>query len=157
MLRTALSAFFNSLPAKKAKAHCDGPCGVYDPASARVAAEAVLSMTKKILALEPPSGNDPAAWATYNNTFARYVAIKEDQAKETKKELLILWTDYFKPEHLASFPDLHDIFWQASKLCSACKVNVDQAKAEALLSSVEKIHHMFWKSKGREDAWIKAS
>ena len=63
MLRPLLSVFFNSLPAKKAKAHCDGPCGVYDPASARIAAEAVLSMTKKLLALEPPSSNDPAAWA----------------------------------------------------------------------------------------------
>ena len=139
------------------KAHCDGPCGVYDPASARVAAEAVLSMTKKLLDMEPPQGNDSAAWANYNNTFARYVAIKEDQAKETKKELLILWTDYFKPEHLTTYPDLHDTFWKAAKLCSACKVNIDQQKAKELMQSVETIHRMFWKSKGRADAWITAS
>ena len=157
MLRSALSAIFNSLPAPEVRAHCDGPCGVYDPASARVAAEAVLSMTKKLIALEPPQGNDPAVWATYNNTFSRYVAIKEEQAKETKKELLILWTDYFKPEHLASYPDLHDTFWKAAKLCSTCKVNIDSAKAQELMQSVEKIHHMFWKSKGRSDAWITAS
>ncbi len=157
MLRSALSAIFNSLPAAEVRAHCDGPCGVYDPASARVAAEAVLSMTKKLIALEPPQGNDPAIWAAYNNTFSRYVAIKEDQAKETKKELLILWTDYFKPEHLATYPDLHDTFWKAAKLCSACKVNIDLAKAQELMQSVEKIHHMFWKSKGRSDAWTTAS
>ena len=157
MLRSALSAIFSNLPAPIVQAHCDGPCGVYDPASARVAAEAVLSMTKKLLALEPPQGNDPAAWATYNNTFSRFVAIKEDQAKETKKELLILWTDYFKPEHLASYPDLHDTFWKAAKLCSACKVNIDQKKAEELMQSVEKIHRMFWSSKGRADAWVTAS
>ena len=157
MLRSALSAIFNNLPAPKVKAHCDGPCGVYDPASARVAAEAVLSMTKKLIALEPPQGNDAAAWASYNNTFSRFVAIKEDQAKETKKELLILWTDYFKPEHLATYPDLHDTFWKAAKLCSACKVNIDQQKAEELMQSVEKIHRMFWSSKGRADAWITAS
>ena len=30
-----------------AYAHCDGPCGIYDPSSARIAAEAVVSMTKK--------------------------------------------------------------------------------------------------------------
>ena len=125
------------------KAHCDGPCGVYDPASARIAAEAVLSMTKKLIAMEPPKGNDPSAWATYNNTFSRYVAIKEEQAKETKKELLILWTDYFKPEHLATYPDLHETFWKAAKLCSTCKVNIDQQKAQELMQSVEKIHHMF--------------
>ena len=157
MLRSALSAIFNSLPAPKVKAHCDGPCGVYDPSSARVAAEAVLSMTKKLKELAPPQANDPAAWATYNTTSSRYVAIKEDQAKETKKELLILWTDYFKPEHLATYPDLHETFWKAAKLCSACKVNIDLAKEEDLIRSVEKIHHMFWKSKGRSDAWNTAS
>ena len=114
-------------------------------------------MTKKLLDLAPPQGNDPIAWTHYNNTFSRFVAIKEEQAKETKEELLILWTDYFKPEHLSTFPDLHDTFWKAAKLCSACKVNVDKAKAEELLASVEKIHHMFWQSKGRSDAWNTAS
>tara|TARA_Y100001968_G_scaffold320539_1_gene353600 strand:+ start:246 stop:719 length:474 start_codon:yes stop_codon:yes gene_type:complete len=157
MLRKVLRTFLKNLPLQKVDCHCDGPCGVYDPASARVAAEAVLSMTKKLLALTPPEGNDPIAWANYNNTFSRYVAIKEDQAKETKKELLILWTDYFKPEHLATYPDLHDTFWQAAKLCSATKVNIDQAKAEELMQSVEKIHRMFWQSKGRSDSWVTAS
>ena len=157
MLRSAISSILKRLPAKKALAHCDGPCGVYDPASARIAAEAVLSMTKKLIALVPPEGSDATAWATYNNTFSRFVAVKEEQAQETKEELLILWTDYFKPEHLAAFPDLHDTFWKAAKLCSACKVNIDQGKAEELMAAVEKIHHMFWKSKGRADAWITAS
>ena len=156
MFISAIRALLNRIPAQKVNAHCDGPCGVYDPASARIAAEAVLSMTKKLLALEPPQNNNQADWATYNNTFARFVAIKEDQAKETKEELLILWTDYFKPEHLTTFPDLHETFWKAAKLCSACKVNVDQSKAEELMESVEKIHHMFWKSKGRNDAWTTA-
>ncbi len=157
MLRSVFSAIFKRLPADSAQAHCDGPCGVYDPASARIAAEAVLSMTKKLLAMAPPTTNDPSAWAEYNNTFSRYVSVKEEQAQETKKELLILWTDYFKPEHLAQFPDLHDTFWKAAKLCSASKVNIDQSKAEDLLKSVEKIHNMFWKSKGRADAWVTAS
>ncbi len=157
MLRSAISLILKRLPARKVLAHCDGPCGVYDPASTRIAAEAVLSMTKKLIALEPPAANDPSAWATYNNTFSRYVAVKEEQAQETKKELLILWTDYFKPEHLSTYPDLHETFWKAAKLCSACKVNIDQAKAEELMAAVEKIHHMFWKSKGRADAWATAS
>ena len=157
MLRSAISSILKRLPAKKALAHCDGPCGVYDPASARIAAEAVLSMTKKLIALAPPEGSDAIAWATYNNTFSRFVAVKEEQAQETKEELLILWTDYFKPEHLAAFPDLHDTFWKAAKLCSACKVNIDQGKAEELMGAVEKIHNMFWTSKGRSDSWTTAS
>ena len=157
MLRSALSALAFALPVPVAEAHCDGPCGVYDPASARVAAEAVLSMTKKLKAFEAPSAGDAAALAAYNNTFGRFVAIKEEEAQKTKKELLILWTDYFKTDHLATFPDLHDTFWKAVKLCSACKVNIDQAKAEELMAAVEKIHGMFWQSKGRSDAWVTAS
>jgi len=157
MLSTVLSEIFKKLPHEKVHAHCDGPCGVYDPASARIAAEAVLSMTKKLIALVPPQGNNSSELATYNNTFSRFVAIKEEQAQQTKKELLILWTDYFKPEHLATFPDLHDTFWKAAKLCSACKVNIDQGKAEELMQAVEKIHKMFWQSKGRNDSWITAS
>ena len=157
MLRSLFSVFLGRLPVKTVSAHCDGPCGVYDPASARVAAEAVLSMTKKLIALEPPQNNDPSSWATYNNTFSRFVAIKEEQAKEAKTELLILWTDYFKPEHLATFPDLHNTFWQAAKLCSACKVNIDQSKAEELMQAVEKVHKIFWQSKGRTDPWVTAS
>ena len=78
MLRSALSALACALPAPVAEAHCDGPCGVYDPASARVAAEAVLSMTKKLKAMEAPAAGDAAALAAYNNTFSRYVAIKEE-------------------------------------------------------------------------------
>ena len=155
------SKLFNSFSTNpfdlKVHAHCDGPCGVYDPASARVAAEAVLSMTKKLIDLTPPQNNNSEEWSVYNNTFSRYVAIKEEQAKETKKELLILWTDYFKPIHLETYPDLHDIIWKASKLCSSCKVNIDQAQAEELMVFVEKIHNIFWESKGRNDSFIKAS
>ena len=156
-----LSKLFSSISKRnltmKVHAHCDGPCGVYDPASARVAAEAVLSMTKKLIDLTPPSNANSEEWSAYNNTFSRYVAIKEEQAKETKKEILILWTDYFKPTHLETYPDLHETIWKATKLCSACKVNIDKAQAEELMSYVEKIHNMFWQSKGRSDSFVKAS
>ena len=157
MLRSALKAIALRRPTLSVQAHCDGPCGVYDPASARVAAEAVVSMTKKLLALENPAEGDQAGWTAYKNTYTRFVAIKEEQAQQTKNELLILWTDYFKPEHLETFPELHTTFWNAAKLCSACKVNIDQGKADELLKAVETIHHMFWKSKGRTDAWVTAS
>ena len=113
--------FKESLTPISVQAHCDGPCGVYDPASARIAAEAVLSMTRKILALEAPDPSDDRAYKAYLNTLARYIAIKEQQAEIAKREILILWTDYFKPQHLEQFPNLHEIFWKAAKLCSACK------------------------------------
>lgn len=139
-----------------AHAHCDGPCGVYDPASARVAAEAVLSMTKKMLALELPAPDDAAAMVAYQNTMSRYATIKEDEAHTAKEEILVLWTDYFKPVHLEAYPELHDIIWKATKQCSATKVNVDIKAAEELLESVEKIHRIFWETKNRDVAWVRA-
>ena len=153
----ALARIKEWFPAKEVEAHCDGPCGVYDPAAARINAEAVLSMTKKILALEPPAGNDAKAWSAYLNTMTRYVQIKEDQAHKAKTELLVLWTDYFKPQHLEQHPDLHDVFWKAAKLCSACKVEVNLDKAQELVDMVKKIHSMFWATKGRDITFYTAS
>jgi len=149
MLKTLITHLKGAVPAPTVSAHCDGPCGVYDPASARVTAEAVLSMTQKIVALD---GTDVA----YQNTLSRYIAIKEEQAQKTKEELLILWTDYFKPSHLEQFPDLHDTFWKAAKLCSACKVEVSEAHAQELMDAVKKIHEMFWATKNREVTWTVA-
>ena len=153
-----LQAMINEwFPAEEANAHCDGPCGVYDPADARIKAEAVLSMTKKILALSPPSDGNAAAWAAYLNTMSRYISIKEEQAHKAKEELLVLWTDYFKPAHLEQFPDLHDVFWKAAKLCSSAKQEVSLEHAQELMAAVQKIHEMFWKTKNREVAWYTAS
>lgn len=152
---------FNKLhdlfPTKIADAHCDGPCGVYDPASARIAAEAVLSMTKKMLDLDVPEASDKQAHAAYLNTMSRYASIKEEQAHLAKSELLVLWTDYFKPPHLESNPEIHDIFWKAAKLCSACKVELSLQHAEELMAAIKNIHEIFWKTKNREVAWYTAS
>ena len=151
MLNTITSAIKACFPAEAVHAHCDGPCGVYDPASARIAAEAVVSMTKKLVDLGTPDSVEKA------NTFSRYVTIKEEQAQIAKDELLVLWTDYFKPVHLEKFPDLHDTFWKAAKLCSACKVEVSIQHANELMEAIEKIHSMFWATKERDVTFYKAS
>ncbi|MGD2183413.1 superoxide dismutase, Ni [Lusitaniella coriacea] len=158
MLKKIAFQFKQWFPAtEEVSAHCDGPCGVYDPSAARITAEAVLSMTKKLVDLETPSASDKAASIAYHNTFARYVAIKEEQAQKTKEDLLILWTDYFKPVHLEKYPDLHDTFWKAAKLCSSCKVEVSVQHATELLEAVHKIHQMFWETKNRDITWYKAN
>ena len=134
MLTKLITSLLNEKSTLEVHAHCDGPCGVYDPASARVAAEAVLAMTKKLIALTPPSSTDSGDWGAYSNTFSRFVAVKEEQAKETKKEILILWTDYFKPVHLETYPDLHETIWKAAKLCSACLLYTSPSPRDGLLS-----------------------
>lgn len=147
----------NKINFEIAEAHCDAPCGVYDPSSARLGAESVLSMTKKILDLKVPEGSDAQATAAYQNTLTRYIMVKEEQARIAKEELLILWTDYFKPVHLEKYPNLHDTFWKAAKLCSACKVEVSLEHANELMAAVKEIHEIFWETKGRDIPWFTAS
>ncbi len=147
----------NIFKIKQVHAHCDGPCGVYDPASARIAAEAVLSMTKKIQELEMPNADNKQALDAYHNTLTRYITIKEEQAQIAKDELLILWTDYFKPKHLEKYPDLHEIFWNAAKLCSSCKVELSIEHAEELMQAIEKIHQIFWETKDINVEWYRAN
>ena len=157
MLKDVTTKIKGLFPAEEIEAHCDGPCGVYDPASARIAAEAALSMTKKILDLTPPSGSDQKAWAAYLNTTARYVQIKEEQAHIAKTELLVLWTDYFKPPHLEQYPNLHDTFWKAAKLCSSVKVEVSLEHANELMAAIQEIHKIFWATKNRDVEYYTAS
>ena len=107
-------------------------------------------MTKKMLGLEMPDPGNAQAMASYSNTMSRYISIKEEQAHLAKSEMLVLWTDYFKPEHLEQFPNLHDVFWKATKLCSAVKVEVSTQHCDELMAAVREIHDIFWKTKNRE-------
>ena len=126
-----------------AYAHCDVPCGIYSPEAALLAAKTVWTLVKKIMDLKVPSNSNPAEVNAFQNTISRMVTVKEEHAQICKKEMLILWTDYFKPEHLAVFPKLHETFWKAAKLCSKNKQNVDLAAAEELQKSVQEIAQIF--------------
>jgi len=120
-------------------AHCDVPCGIYDPKPAQIAAETVVKMVEKIQAL--PKDNPPSE-AT-RNSFVRMVWTKEEHARICKHEILILWTDFFKPEHLAKHPQLHDMFWQAAKLCSKNKQEINMEAAKELQKAVDEIAKVF--------------
>jgi nickel superoxide dismutase len=120
---------------KPVYAHCDLMCGVYNPAQARIEAESV----QKIIEKYHDSDDD---------TFKqRCIIIKEERAELVKKHLWVLWTDYFKPEHLELHDDLHTLFWNATKQAGQCKKSVDGADAEKLLSYVDEIADVFQKSK----------
>ncbi len=128
-------------------AHCDVPCGIYDPHQATVAAKTVYTMDKKLTDLPMPGPSSSAQeQLEYRNTVVRMVQTKESHAQICKQEILLLWTDYFKPEHLPMFPDLHETFWKTAKLCSYNKQHVDLAKAQELMDAVAKISEMFQKA-----------
>ena len=123
-------------------AHCDVPCGIYDPKPAQIAAETVVKMVEQIEALpkENPTVDD-------RNLFVRAVFTKEEHARRCKEELLILWTDFFKSEHLELFPNLHETFWKAAKLCSKNKQEVSMEAALELKKAVDEIAEIFNKAK----------
>ncbi len=81
------------------------------------------------------------------NSFVRYVWTKEEHARKCKEEILSLWTDYFKPEHFEKFPNLHETFWKAAKLCSKNKQTVSLETAEELVKAVDEIADIFYKTK----------
>src|SRR5579872_5245743 len=135
------------LKIETADAHCDVPCGVYDPSTAQIAAKTVAALTKKIMDLPvPAAGAKPEEQKAFENTITRMIKVKEEHAQICKQEILILWTDYFKPNHLEMFSDLHATFWNTAKLVSYCKQNVDLAKSEELQAQVQKIADMFKKA-----------
>jgi nickel superoxide dismutase len=147
LTETAFRAVHRLFPARPAHAHCDVPCGIYDPVAAKIAAQTVLKMVMRIEALERPSDGDAAAHADYNNKLIRYTATKEQHAELCKRELVILWGDYFRPDHLEKCPDLHTQVWTAVKLGGRNKQNVDRGAAQELVEAVDRIAQIFWETK----------
>ena len=138
---------FGWLKVPRASAHCDIPCGIYDPIAAKIAAQTVQKMVLRIQALEPPGpGGDAAARQTYVNTVSRYVRVKDEHAEIVKNELTILWADYAWPNLPADF-DLHGSFNAALKLAGRCKQNVDMAACEELVATVDRVATAFWATK----------
>ena len=117
-----VSSFIKRLsPIAVVHAHCDIPCGIYDPIVAKIAAQTVLKMAMRMEALDFSGGVQKVEQP---NAVARLIHVKEEHAQHVKNELNILWSDYFKPEHLDKYPDLHTLFWNANKLAGANKQNV---------------------------------
>ncbi len=118
-------------------AHCDLPCGVYDPAQARIEAESVKAICEKYQANSDPEFR------------ARAIQIKEERSELVKHHLWVLWTDYFKPPHFEKYPHLSELFNSATKLAGAggTKGSTDPAKADELLAKIDEIGKIFWETK----------
>ena len=122
-------------PRRIVHAHCDIPCGIYDPEQARIEAESCLRI------IEKHDASDDKLFR------ARCIHVKEERAELVKQHLDVLWHDYFKPEHLEQFPALHETFWNATKQASKVKQSLDVAAAKELLTMIDTIDDM-WKGTG---------
>lgn len=128
---------------KTVQAHCDIPCGIYETDTMMHSAETCRRMIQKIESLGELDGIEKY------NSFVRSVMNKERHAQKVKKELYILWSDYFKVEHIGVYPDLHEQLWLAAKQASTVKQTVSMEEAEKLVSLVHDIAHIFAETKKR--------
>lgn len=124
-------------PRTTVHAHCDLPCGVYDPAQARIEAESVKGIMQKY-----DQSDDPVF-------RSRAIQIKEERAELVKEHLWVLWTDYFKPHHVEQYPQIHQLFWEATKQAgtAGAKGTVDVNQADDLLGKIDEIARIFWETK----------
>jgi len=124
-------------PRLEATAHCDLPCGVYDPAQARIEAESVKAIQQKYQDNEDPEFR------------TRAILIAEQRSELVKHHLWVLWTDYFKPPHFEKYPQLHELVNKATKAAGATgtKGSMDPATGQALLDQIAEIDKIFWETK----------
>nr|1T6Q_A Chain A, Superoxide dismutase [Ni] [Streptomyces coelicolor]1T6Q_B Chain B, Superoxide dismutase [Ni] [Streptomyces coelicolor]1T6Q_C Chain C, Superoxide dismutase [Ni] [Streptomyces coelicolor]1T6U_A Chain A, Superoxide dismutase [Ni] [Streptomyces coelicolor]1T6U_B Chain B, Superoxide dismutase [Ni] [Streptomyces coelicolor]1T6U_C Chain C, Superoxide dismutase [Ni] [Streptomyces coelicolor]1T6U_D Chain D, Superoxide dismutase [Ni] [Streptomyces coelicolor]1T6U_E Chain E, Superoxide dism len=115
--------------------HCDLPCGVYDPAQARIEAESVKAVQEKM------AGNDDPHFQT------RATVIKEQRAELAKHHVSVLWSDYFKPPHFEKYPELHQLVNDTLKAMSAAKGSKDPATGQKALDYIAQIDKIFWETK----------
>lgn len=150
--RKMLRALDRMLGFEVAYAHCDIPCGIYDPHLMQVSAHTVVRMDMLIADVMKAG----AQTAEDRNKLVRYVNVKEQHAETVKNEVRILWGDYFKPEHAQANPELNELVWNTLKLASKAKQSADIKDAENLLESVQKIAEAFWKTKNVQTVRVKS-
>ncbi|GAA0374445.1 superoxide dismutase, Ni [Streptomyces olivoreticuli] len=122
-------------PKVQVSAHCDLPCGVYDPAQARIEAESVKAVQEKYQANEDPDFR------------TRALIIKEQRAELAKHHVSVLWSDYFKPPHFEKFPELHQLVNDTLKALSAAKASNDPKTGEKALELIAEIDRIFKETK----------
>ena len=144
-----LKQIFNLLSQKEAYAHCDIPCGIYDPHQAQLAAHTILRMTKLLLEVKT---NDTKAM----HDISRMTKVKEKHASILEEELETLRNDYFKEEHFKQYPVLQALFVSTLGLVSKARQNIDLEVAQELLSHVLEISEVFYKTKGVEPIRVKS-
>ena len=133
-----LSRLLDAFARTEVSAHCDLHCGVYDPAQARIEAQSVKAIMEKYAASDDPAFKE------------RAIIIKEERSDLVKHHLWVLWTDYFKPPHFEKYPQLHQLFNEATKLAGGgggTKASLDVTVADNLLAKIDEIAEIFWETK----------
>ena len=151
-----LTSIFSLLPAKTAYAHCDIPCGIYDPHQAQVAAHTIIRMNQLLGEVKRSASADGSGETKAEHDIARITHVKEEHGHLVEDELGTLQNDYFKEEHYKEFANLRQLLDKATKLSIKTRQSIDMQAAKELLEVVMQIAEIFYKSKGLESARVKA-
>jgi nickel superoxide dismutase len=130
---------------EEVKAHCDIPCGIYDPITAQIAALTVVRMIDLATDLEKNTADKGLA---YLNTVSRYVAVKEEHAEKVKHEVRVIWGDYLKAQHLEKYPNAHALVHKIMSLGSKSRQTMDRETAVQLVEALNEFAQIFWETKG---------
>jgi nickel superoxide dismutase len=145
MIYKLIEALDQKLGFEEAKAHCDIPCGIYDPIVAQISALTVVRMIDLMAAKEAEPGEKNAA---FYNSMSRYVLVKEEHAEKVKAEIRVIWGDFIKPPQIEQFPQLHGVVHKIMLLGSKTRQTVDREAATQLVEAVNEFAEIFWKVKG---------
>jgi len=131
-------------PFHKAKAHCDVPCGIYDPITAQIHALTVVRMMDLMAGLVE---GDAKARVDFHNSMSRYISVKEEHAEKAKHEIRVIWGDFIKDTHVEKYPELHDLILKIMQLGSKSRQTADRANGLALVESINQFAEIFWSIK----------
>ena len=138
---------------KTAYAHCDYPCGIYDPHQAQIGALTVIRMMDLMRELETAHKEHDEE---FRNSMMRAVMIKEKHAELVKREVRVIWGDYFKAEHFQKYPELHELSHEIMTLASKTRQTVDRDQALKLLAQINRFSEIFWETKGKKTKLVTA-
>jgi len=135
-------------------AHCDIPCGIYDPHHALIGALTVIRMVDLINDVVKTHGT--GSTAEFINSMARYITVKEEHAELTKHEVRVIYGDFIKDNHIESFPQLPGLVHKIMQLGSKARQTVNRETALELLAAVNEFAEIFWQIKGFETKRVKS-
>jgi nickel superoxide dismutase len=153
MFHTIFKGLDRLLSFQKVQAHCDIPCGIYDPHQAQIGALTVIRMID--LMNELKQAHDPAS-LEFQNSLARYILVKEEHAELVKREVRVIWGDYIKQDHLAKYPELPGLVHQIMQLGSKSRQSASRETGLELLYCVNRFAEIYWQTKGIETKLVKA-
>lgn len=144
MIYTIVKTLDKKFGLEQAKAHCDIPCGIYDPITAQIAALTVVRMIDLMNDLGSKYSEQDLE---YKNSMSRYVAVKEEHAEKVKHDIRVIWGDYIKPDHVKKYPELHNLVHQIMQLGSKGRQTADREMAVQLVDTVNQFAEIFWATK----------